>query len=192
MNKTIQIQVPEGKVAEWKEINGVTTLVLVDEVDNRPVTERIKTFEDAVNATGMTLPFNNNQLSCLSKDVVAYMKLRVIAAALNGLTEDTLDEFPKFTTNECRWYPWFYLYTQEEIDNMDKEKKKKLWRFGGNSDDGSDCGLAYAISDDAWSYSHSSISARLAVKSEALANYFGQQFIDIWSGYVALPRKEDE
>ena len=53
MNRTIQIQVPEGKVAEWKEINGVTTLVLVDEVDNRPVTERIKTFEDAVKATGM-------------------------------------------------------------------------------------------------------------------------------------------
>ena len=41
MNKKIEIQVPEGKVAEWKEINGVTTLVLVDEVGNRPVTERI-------------------------------------------------------------------------------------------------------------------------------------------------------
>ena len=34
MNKTIQIQVPEGKVAEWKEINGVTTLVLADEAKN--------------------------------------------------------------------------------------------------------------------------------------------------------------
>ena len=133
MNKTIQIQVPEGKVAEWKEINGVTTLVLVDEVDNRPVTERIKTFEDAVEATGMTLPFDNNQLSCLQKDVVAYMKLRVIAAALNGLTEDTIDEFPKFTDDEHRYYPWFYLYTQEEIDTMDEEEKKKLWLFGGFS-----------------------------------------------------------
>lgn len=45
MNKKIEIEIPEGKVAEWKEINGVATLVLVDEVDNRPVTERIKTFE---------------------------------------------------------------------------------------------------------------------------------------------------
>lgn len=60
MNKKIEIQVPEGKVAEWKVVNGVTTLVLVDEVDNRPVTERIKTFEDAVKATGMTLPFDDN------------------------------------------------------------------------------------------------------------------------------------
>ena len=189
MNKKIEIEIPEGKVAEWKVVNGVTTLVLVDEVDNRPVTERIKTFEDAVKATGMTLPFDDNQLSYLPKDVVAYMKLRVIAAALNELHEATLDEFPKFTTDEYRWYPWFYLYTQEEIDKMDEEKKKKLWLFGGPSSCGAPCGLASADSCDAWS--SSSRSARLAVKSEALANYFGQQFIDIWSDYVALPRKEE-
>ena len=126
MSKKNEIEIPEGKVAEWKEINGVTTLVLTDEKDNRPVTERIKTFEDAVMATGMTLPFDDNQLSYLPKDIVAYMKLRVIAAALNELHETTLDEFPKFTTDEYRWYPWFYLYTQEEIDKMDEEKKKTM------------------------------------------------------------------
>lgn len=191
MNKKIEIEIPEGKVAEWKEINGVTTLVLTDEKDNRPVTERIKTFEDAVKATGMTLPFDDNQLSYLPKDVVAYMKLRVIAAALNKLHETTLDEFPEFTKDECRWYPWFYLYTQEEIDNMDEEKKKKLWLFGGNSPRGASCGLASAYSNYAWTNSYAACSARLAVKSEALAKYFGQQFIDIWSDYVALPRKEE-
>ena len=191
MNKKIEIQVPEGKVEEWKEINGVTTLVLTDEVDNRPVTERIKTFEDAMQATGMTIPLDENQLSYLPKDVLAYMKLRIIAAALNELHEATLDEFPKLTTDEYRWYPWFYLYTQEEIDNMGEEKKKKLWLFGGNSGSGSACGLAYAYSSNAWSDSGSGTSARLAVKSEALAKYFGQQFIDIWSDYVALPRKEE-
>ena len=191
MNKKIEIQVPEGKIAEWKEINGVKTLVLVDEKDNRPVTERIKTFEDAMLATGMTIQLDDNQLSYLPKDVVAYMKLRIIAAALNELHEATLDEFPKFTTNEYRWYPWFYLYTQEEIDKMDEEKKKKLWLFGGAYGSGADCGLAEAHSDVGWTYSAATVSARLAVKSEALANYFGQQFIDIWSDYVALPRKEE-
>ena len=192
MNKKIEIQVPEGKKAEWKEINGVKTLVLTDEKDNRPVTERIKTFEDAMLATGMTIPLDDNQLSYLPKDVVAYMKLRIIAAALNELHEATLDEFPKFTTDEYRWYPWFYLYTQEEIDDMYEEKKKKLWLFGGHSSGGSACCLASADSDVPWSYSNSSLSARLAVKSEELAKYFGQQFIDIWSDYVALPRKKDE
>ena len=189
MNKTIQIQIPEGKVAEWKEINGVTTLALVDEKYNRPVTERIKTFEDAVMATGMKLPLDDNQLSCLPKDVVAYMKLRIIAAALNELTEDTLDEFPKFTTVEYRWYPWFYLYTQEEIDKIDEEKKEKLWRLGGYSLNGSNCCPAYANSNFAWSYSYSNVSARLAVKSEELAKYFGQQFIDIWADYLIGERE---
>lgn len=192
MNKTVEIQIPEGKVAEWKEINGVTTLVLTEEKDKRPVTERIKTFEDAMLATGMTIPLDDNQLSYLPKDVVAYMKLRIIAAALNELHEATLDEFPKFTTNEYRWYPWFYLYTQEEIDNMDEEKNKKLRRFGGHSIYGSYCGLSSALSNYAWSHSEANCSARLAVKSEALSKYFGQQFIDIWSDYVALPHKDEK
>lgn len=194
MKKTVEIQIPEGKVAEWKEINGVTTLVLVDEVDNRPVTERIKTFEDACNELGeenvfvqayRTAEFNTSGNQNDVSDVVAYLKLRVIAEALNEGWE------PHFTTDEYRWYPWLYLYTQEEIDKMDKEKKKKLWLFGGASDHGAYCGLAYAYSDRPRSYSYAYFSARLAVKSEALAKYFGQQFIDIWSDYVALPRKEE-
>ena len=195
MSKKIEIEIPEGKVAEWKEINGVTTLVLVDEKDNRPVTERIKTFEDACNELGeenvlvqayRTAEFNTSGNQNDVSDVVAYLKLRVIAEALNEGWE------PHFTTDEYRWYPWFYFCTQEEIDNMDEEKKKSLWLFGGRSSYGSSCGLAAAYSNSAWSISYSYFSARLAVKSEELAKYFGQQFIDIWSDYVALPRKKDE
>lgn len=195
MKKTVEIQIPEGKVAEWKEINGVTTLVLVDEADNRPITERIKTFEDACNELGeenvfvqayRTAEFNTSGNKNDVSDVVAYLKLRVIAEALNEGWK------PQFTTDEYRWYPWFYLYTREEIDKMDKEKKKKLWLRGGGSHSGASCGLASANSDYAWSHSVECVSARLAVKSEALAKYFGQQFMDIWSDYVALPRKDDK
>ena len=194
MSKKIEIEIPEGKVAEWKEINGVTTLVLTDEKDNRPVTERIKTFEDACNELGeenvlvqayRTAEFNTSGNQNDVSDVVAYLKLRVIAEALNEGWK------PQFTKDEYRWYPWFYLYTQEEIDKMDEEKKKKLWLFGGASPDGAPCGLASASSCSAWSKSDAGISARLAVKSEAIAKYFGQQFIDIWSDYVALPRREE-
>ena len=174
MNKTIQIQVPEGK----------TNLVEVDKVDNRPVTERIKTFEDSVKATGMKLPLDNNQLSCLPKDVVAYMKLRIIAAALNGLTEDTLDEFPKFTIDEWKWYPMFGLYTKAEIGNMSEEIKKSLFLFSSDSHCNSYCGIA---TDDLYAYdikSTANFTARLAVKSYELAQYFGKQFIDIWTDFL--------
>ena len=37
---------------------------------------------------------------------------------------------------------------------------KKLWLFGGNSNNGANCGLAYANSNNAWSNSNSNISAR--------------------------------
>ena len=195
MNKKIEIEIPEGKVAEWQEIDGKTVLVAVDEVDNRPVTERIKTFEDACNELGeenvlvqayRTAEFNTSGNQSDVSDVVAYLKLRVIAEALNEGWK------PQFTHDETRYYPWFYFCTQEEIDKMDEEKKKKLWLFGGNSHDGAACGLASAHSYAALESSGANVSARLAVKSEALATYFGQQFIDIWSDYVALPRKEDK
>ena len=198
MNKKIEIEIPEGKVAEWQEIDGKTILVAVDEVDNRPVTERIKTFDDARKEVrrlaeggnevlaNLLCDYESNADNILTKSTIAYMKLCIIAAALNEGWE------PHFTTDEYRWYPWFYLYTQEEIDKMDKEKKKKLCRFCGGSGDGSHFGLAGADSYHAWSRSGSHISARLAVKSEELAKYFGQQFIDIWSDYVALQLKEDE
>ena len=39
----------------------------------------------------------------------------------------------------------------------------KLWLFGGNSNNGSNCGLAYANSNNAWSNSNSNISARLTL-----------------------------
>ena len=194
MSKKIEIEIPEGKVAEWKEINGVTTLVLVDEKDNRPVTERIKTIEDACNELGeenvfvqayRTAEFNTSGNQNDVSDVFAYLKLRVIAEALNEGWE------PKFTKDDYRYYPWFYLYRQVEIDNMDEKKKKTMWLFGGASNNGANGGLAYADSYYAWSGSDANISARLAVKSEALAKYFGQQFTDIWSDYVALPHKEE-
>lgn len=197
MKKTVEIQIPEGKVAEWQEIDGVTTLVLVDEVDNRPVTERIKTFEDACKEVGrlaeggnealanLLCDYESNADNILMKSTIAYMKLCIIAAALNEGWE------PHFTKDEYRWYPWFYLYTQEEIDNMDEEKKKKIWLFGSDSYLGAIYVLAYAFSSDASSVSSASLSARLAVKSEALAKYFGQQFIYIWSNYVTPTRKEE-
>lgn len=37
----------------------------------------------------------------------------------------------------------------------------KLWLFGGNSNNGSKCGLAYANSNNVWSNANSNIAARL-------------------------------
>ena len=187
MNNIIKIELPEGTEDEWKEIGGKIVLVEEKKADNSPVTERIKTFDDACNELGeenvlvqayRTAEFNTSGNHNDVSDVFAYLKLRVIAEALNEGWE------PQFTTNEYRWFPWFYLYTQEEIDNMDEEKKKSLWLFGGSSGTGARCGLDCARSGAAVAGSVASVSVRLAVKSEALAKYFGHQFIDIWADYL--------
>ena len=189
MNKKIEIEIPEGKNAEWKEINGVTTLVLTDEKDNRPITERIKTFEDACreldkraksneDIASLLADYESNKCNIKTKGTLAYMKLCIIAAALNEGWE------PQFTKEEYRYYPWFYLYKQEDIDRMDEEDKENLRRFRGSSNSGAYCGLVYKDSISGYAQFCVDAPARISVKSERLAKYFGKQFIDIWSDYL--------
>ncbi|UWG05573.1 MAG: hypothetical protein [Bacteriophage sp.] len=90
MKANIEIEIPLGKKAEW--VNGILTLVDEQVKDNRPVTERIKTFEDACNELGEDHPFVRSYNSYASNihednkndtDILAYLKLRIITAALN-------------------------------------------------------------------------------------------------------------
>ena len=190
--KTIQIKVSAGKKAEWKEVGGKTVLVMVDEKDNRPVTERIKTFEDACNELGEDHPMvpvydalvsganvEQSLAKWMGKDVVAFLKLRIIADALNE------GWHPKFTEDEYRYYPWFYIYTKEEYDNFSEEEKHRrvgrvVYRgysyaiaYGGVSGAGYDSSSAYA-----------DVGSRLAFSNRDLAEYAGKQFIDIWANLV--------
>ena len=179
MSKEITIHVPDGKRAEW--INGILTLVDEQKVDNRPVTERIKTFHDAYCELGNEHPFVKsyekyvNTASGEEAEVIAYLKLRIVSAALNEGWE------PQFAEDEHHWYPWFILWDKEGMkDKCDVEKiEKKLWPFGRNLNKTSNCGLLYINS-----VVHSNLPTSLAVKSEELAAYFGKQFIEIWSDYL--------
>lgn len=93
---------------------------------NRPITERVKTFEDACRELGEDHPFvlayqNTNlrdpEVAEENRDILAYMKLRIIAAALNEGWK------PQFTEDEWRWYPWFTLWTEEELSEKSDEWK---------------------------------------------------------------------
>lgn len=190
--------IPKGKKAVWVG----DTLKLVDDpeevIDNRPITERVKTFENACNILGENHPcviaynaFEHDVMAAVDAkgiaDVAAYLKLRIIAAALNEGWK------PEFTENEYRWYPWFYLYTQEEIDEMTEERKKEisLLLWGGAAYGGLFCGLGFACSRNAFSLANVYYGSRLAVKSEELAKYFGRQFIEIWADYCFKPKDID-
>lgn len=154
----------------------------------RDVKERIKTFEDAMNELGIENPLVTLYDSFLKDipekdnsdaDVTAYLKLRVIAAALNEGWQ------PKFTEDECRWFPYFYIYTKEQYDSLDEYEKKDCRVVGraysvANVSGGVVCaGAVYA-----WSYSYTDYGSRLAFRTEELAEYCGKQFIDLWIEYL--------
>lgn len=117
--------------------------------ENRPVTERIKTFEDACRELGEEHPFVRQWASFVGSsfdegvdkdnaDLYAYYKLRIITAALNEGWQ------PKFTENEWRWYPWFYLYTEAELAEMDDGWKQSHTVIATGDYDTEYAGFAFA------------------------------------------------
>lgn len=149
--------------------------------DNRPVTERIKTFADAAKAIGITDPESwEDGYSGVEPDILAYFKLRIIVQALNEGWK------PQFTTEEWRYYPWFWLYTEQEIEDMDDDEKqdRRLMSTGDYVTDYA--GFAYANSADVPSITDAHLGSRLCLKTSELATYCGKQFIDIWADYLLI------
>lgn len=170
----------------------LATLLGEDFCVAKDIKDRVKTFEDACRELGNDHPLviqyklYNEQMKGnfdYMEDLTSYFKLRIITAALNEGWE------PQFTKDEYRWYPWYNLYTQEEIDRMDEDEKKEvgLLLWGGSASYGSHCGLACAGSYIAWSVSTSNFGSRLAFKSEELATYAGKQFIKIYANFCFKP-----
>lgn len=191
MSKEITIPVPDGKRAEW--INGVLTLVDEQKVDNRPVTERIKTLDDACNALGDEHPLvTQYRLTAaaykgdpMTEDFIAYLKLRIIVAALNEGWE------PKFTEDEYRYFPWFYFYTKEEYDKLDDEEKGRCVLRSGSVTHSFGGFVLCSAHHDA-SHSSASYGSRLAFRTRELAAYAGRQFTEEWADFMFKPRTGEE
>lgn len=148
------VNVPDGMKAVW--VNKVLTLV--EDKDDRNITERVKSYEDACAILGIK-PIANDSLCIgvnvletaateshirsagdMDKDMIAYIKLTTIIKALNEGWKPSLNE------DEYRYYPWFYLYTQKELDNMDQSEREQRrgLLFGGYANGGSYAGFGYA------------------------------------------------
>lgn len=194
--KKVTIEIPVGKQAKW--VNGVLTLV--DEAP-KDITERIKTFEDAVEALGSNHTFvqqwnavksaftgDEERKVCLfpdTVDITAYLKLRIITAALNEGWE------PQFVKGEKRWYFWYDLITKEQYDKLSAEDKSRVVGRGG-SNAYAYFGLVCSFALNASSHSYSSYGSRLAFKSEKLAAYAGKQFAEIYADFCFKPKSDIE
>lgn len=178
------------KIENAKAAFEMTDENIKEEVQQTPITERVKTVEDACRELG---EYNhlveqyraieeNADFTSDGYDIFAYLKLRIIAAALNEGWE------PQFTEDEQRWYPWFTLLTEEELpENSDEWKAdKQLISIDDYSEDWA--GFSCVYSDVAPSNSCTYFGSRLCFKSEALATYCGKQFIELWLDFNLIKK----
>lgn len=159
-----------------------------------PATERVKTYEDAVWELGNDHPlveaassaewrFTNSE----DKDIIAYLKLRVIVAALNDGWK------PQFVPGELRWYPWYELISKDEYDAMSEDEKQERRCVGrSNLNAYANGGLVYSYASYASSYSYAGHGSRLAFKSEALAEYAGKQFAELFANFCFIPKSDEK
>jgi len=157
------------------------------EIFAQDIKDKVKTFEDAVAILGDEHPlvaqFRVIESSFKEADnnlhLFAYARLVIIAKALNEGWK------PKFDGDECRYYPWFYIYTKKEYEELDEDEKKECCVVGRSSGYASALGgVAFAYAFSASSFSDSYYGSRLAFKTRELAEYYGKQFIDIWEKFL--------
>ena len=149
----------------------------------KDITERVKTFEDAVKVLGNSnkavVNYYEIRNTTSAKDILAFAKLRVIAEALNEGWR------PTFSKDEHRYYLWFRIYSKDEFDSLSEYYKNRcsvVGRSYGNSNavDSFVCAIVNDVSFT--SYAH--INSRIYFKTRELAKYCGNQFIDIWADYL--------
>ena len=165
----------------------------------------IKSYEDACEVLGLTpiLSENRNKALCaqfpdhydfrqnMPKHITALMKLEIISRALWG---KSFEPEPDAEGNKIYWYPWFALYTKDEVDRMSDEERKSLCGalLAGGASSGAGAGFGYLYTVGRSSYSYARIGFRLCQETEEKAAYFGRQFIELWAEYLAYGFKVTE
>ena len=185
----------ETLVAVYGNCNAVGRKAIKEQLGERlseilPVTDRVKTFNDAVEELGEEHEavkayravewYLRNQMS----DIKAYLQLRIITAALNEGWE------PQFVRGEYRWYGWYDLISKEDYEALSDEEKG---RCVGRSYNVAYAGGGLVCSDAGYASSGSGTvySSRLAFKSEKLAEYAAKQFIEIYADFCFIPKAPD-
>lgn len=117
----------------------------------------------------------------MPKHIIALMKLETISRALWGRN---FKPKPDGKGSQILWYPWFALYTQEEVDRMDEDQRGAL--LAATAYYGTYAGFGCLSANSRSSYSSAYIGFRLCQETEEKAEYFGKQFIKLWADYLAF------
>lgn len=180
------------KNANYEEKNLLEQLFGKEIFKPTDVRERIKTFEEALDELELRSADGDKYAESLyddwhnviteNNDLTAFLKLRIITEALNEGWR------PQFVEDERRWYPYFRLYTKEEIEKMDDEiKARVVARSYYNANAGG--GVSYAYANNGSAGVGAYYGSRLAFKTAELAEYAGKQFIDIYADFCFIPKE---
>ena len=139
------------------------------------ITDKIKTFVDAVEILGINnqkvkdyLDLDNRKCA---KDIIAFARLKIIAEALNEGWK------PKYDILDGNYYTSFDFITEEEYEKLNENEKKKCLEFSLQDKEIKIAIVSSKLSVTCEGY-------KLAFKSRELAEYCGQQFINIWKDYL--------
>lgn len=146
----------------------------------------IKTYEDACAALGVD-PINETDESLndlitrgiIAPRHIALMKLETISRALWG---KDFEPIPDAEGSKIYYFPWFYLYTQSEIDNMDDDERGVL--LSATANDGASAGFGCLNATYRSSDSTAHVGFRLCQETGEKAVCFGKQFIKLWAEYL--------
>jgi len=122
------------------------------------IMDRVKTFEDALALADEKTreEFLRSLEGYNTKDEIAYKKLKLITKVVNeGWVADYTDPLQR------RYFLW-----------------------GGSLKDGALAGLLVAICDSALGVTYVNVGYRLNFKSMEIAEYVGNQFLDLWNEYL--------
>jgi len=125
----------------------------------KDITERVRTFEDAIAVLGTENRAVTDYYALLGKhcsgSVLAMLRLRIIAEALNeGWT-------PVFDGSQKRYIPDFYIFSDDEQNTQ----------------------VRYVRSLE-WSHADSLSPSAILFKTAELARYAGQQFTELWKDFL--------
>ena len=142
--------------------------------------ETITSYEDACEALGHA-PVDFDMLwPNLPKHIIALMKLETISRALWGRNWEPK---PNAEGEKLFYWPWFYLWTKEEMDRLSDDRKGALLSAGAF--DGAVAGFGSLSADARSSYSFASVGFRLCQETEEKARYFGSRhFVKLWAEYM--------
>lgn len=184
------------KNAEFYDAKGVLEKLFPNQVKGfmkkKPTLDdytSITSYEDACEALGVNpLPnkrlhifdYDGNFIYQVPKHIVAMMKLETISRALWGRNWEPK---PDAEGRKMFYWPWFALWIEKEIHDMDDMDKDALLSASANV--GASAGFGSLLALNRSSHLSANLGFHLCQETEEKARYFGgRNFVKLWAEYL--------